>query len=172
MLEIVREYARERLAGSGEELDTTKRHMQHYLARAEAVRGVARWADRDTVAGFRTELGNLRSAVGYALEHQPVAALRLGSALASFWLSADLYADARMWLESAPLDNEALPAENRVAALSGAAMLAFFAAGDTNQADRLATQGLAIAVELEDPVHEVELLATKSGCAGTRGNRG
>jgi predicted ATPase/class 3 adenylate cyclase len=172
MLEIVREYARERLARSGEELDTAERHMQHYLARAEDVRGVARWADRDTVAGFRTELGSLRSAVGYALEHQPVAALRLGSALASFWLSADLYADARMWLESAPLEDETLPPESRVRALAGAAMLAFFAAGDTDLADRLATQGLAIATELKDPVHEVELLATKSACVGTRGDHG
>ena len=170
MLEVVREYARERLARSGEELDATERHMQHYLARAEEARGVARWSHPDARTDFRSELGNLRIAVTFALERRPVAALELGTALAGFWLSADLYDDARMWLGAAPLEDETLPQESRVRALAAAAMLAFFAAADTERADRLATQGLAIANELQDPVPEVELLATKAACAGTRGD--
>lgn len=169
MLEVVREYARERLAQSGEQIAVGERHMDHYLRRAEASPGIVRWAEPAVVAEFLGEVGNLRSAVEYALENRPDAALRFGGALAGFWMSAELYADARAWLRAAPLDDPSFPNDHRLRALAAAAMLAFFAETDIDLAERLASQGLVIAAELNDRAHEVELLAAMAAAAATRG---
>src|SRR6478672_11515842 len=118
MLEVVREYARERLAQSGEQIAVGERHMDHYLRRAEASPGIVRWAEPAVVAEFLGEVGNLRGAVEYALENRPDAALRFGGALAGFWMSAELYADARAWLRAAPLDDPSFPNDYRLRALA------------------------------------------------------
>ena len=91
MLETVREYALELLAGSGEGDTWSRRHAEHYALLAEAVEDEhpascsgAAWE------GLEAEQGNFRAALDWsrdtgALELQ----LRLVGALAYFWATSD-----------------------------------------------------------------------------------
>jgi non-specific serine/threonine protein kinase len=88
MLETLRAYARERLASRGETEPVQRRHAAYYLALAEAaaprLRGVTQraWLDR-----LEQAHDNLRAAVDWLTTRGPVQdGLRLGSALASFWM--------------------------------------------------------------------------------------
>src|SRR5204863_1233707 len=68
MLEIVREYALERLAALGEGDETRRRHLDHFVAFAEEAE--PKLADREQIAWFarlEDEHDNLRAALGYAL---------------------------------------------------------------------------------------------------------
>jgi tetratricopeptide (TPR) repeat protein len=92
MLETIREYALERLAGPkghpGEEEAIRRRHAAYYLALAEAAEphltGVSQqtWFER-----LEADHDNLRSAVQWTVGSQePVVAARFGAALWRFWL--------------------------------------------------------------------------------------
>ncbi|MGW5658038.1 LuxR C-terminal-related transcriptional regulator [Streptomyces humi] len=66
LLESIREFGRERLAGSGEEERLLGRHLDFYLARAEDV--AARWwgpGQEETLAWLRAEHDNLLAALEY-----------------------------------------------------------------------------------------------------------
>ena len=115
MLETVREFALARLGASGAVATALRRrHAAHYLALAERAEpelvgaDQAAWLDR-----LAWDRDNLRQALGAALEHrqtQTETALRLGSALARFWLVRGGLTEGRRWLEAA------LGAAGRVAA--------------------------------------------------------
>ncbi len=170
MLEVVREYARERLAESGEDEAVCDRHLRYFVERAESGAVPYRESDPAGTGQLGVELGNLRAAVGRALSLRGEAALRLGAALAGFWLSAELYADARAWLRAAPLDDKSLPAPQRLAGLLAAATVAFFAASRPDLADDYAQRGLHLARELGDRAKEARLLAARAGVAATSGH--
>ncbi len=68
MLETVREYARERLAASGEEESTRTRHMWHHVTLAEQVEAAVLTADElPWMARAIVEQGNLRLALEWAI---------------------------------------------------------------------------------------------------------
>jgi|SRR4051812_3638403 predicted ATPase/class 3 adenylate cyclase len=170
MLEVIREYSRGRLADSGEHAELVDRHMRYYTAWAEEHAVPFRESNPAGVASMRVELGNLRAAVDHALADHREEALRLGAALAGFWFAAELYADGRVWLRSAPLDDDDLPVPRRAAALVAAATLAFFAAGEPTLAEEFAQSGLRLARELGDRLQEARLLLHLAAGAETRGN--
>jgi predicted ATPase len=69
MLETLRHYARERLDERGEADSSRRRHAEHYASFAEQAADALRGADElEWRARLRTELDNLRSAVGWALD--------------------------------------------------------------------------------------------------------
>ena len=87
MLETIREYALERLEGSGDEAHVRRRHARHYLGMAERaapeLRGAEQgaWLDR-----LEAEHDNLRMALRFSVEEDEAEiGLRLGGALAHFW---------------------------------------------------------------------------------------
>ena len=88
MLETVREFARDRLADSGELPAVRHRHAEQMLALAAHARTFARgprereWLDRLTL-----EAGNLRAAMDFAIESEDAAlGLTLAEALEPFWI--------------------------------------------------------------------------------------
>ena len=89
MLELVREYAYERLIEAGELEAVQRRHAEHYLAVAEAGTdeapggaGQLRWFRR-----LETEHDNLQAVLQWALEQREGAlAVRLVAALGTFWV--------------------------------------------------------------------------------------
>src|SRR5439155_19949832 len=87
LLEIVREYALERLSGSGEGGETRRRHLEHFVSLAEEAE--PELADRDQIAWFarlEDEHDNLRAALAFALESDdPSSALRLAVGVRRFW---------------------------------------------------------------------------------------
>src|SRR5215210_4153779 len=87
MLEIVREYALERLSDSDEGDETRRRHLEHFVA--FATEAEPKLADRDQIAWFarlEDEHDNLRAALAFALDDgDSSSALRLVVGVRRFW---------------------------------------------------------------------------------------
>ena len=82
ILETVREYARERLAESGELAGVQERHAHYYLSIAEAGENVWFTAEQQYwLERFDQEQYNFQAALAWALQNDPDIALRLGGAL-------------------------------------------------------------------------------------------
>lgn len=128
LLETIREYAAERLAGTGEGEALRRRHAAYYLALAERaaarltgaeqemwlavlerehdnIRGVLQWARRDD------------EGVGFAAERRDVG-LRLAGALWPFWNVRGYLTEGRGWLDGLLADVDAAAAAGRGAPLS------------------------------------------------------
>ena len=133
MLETIREYALERLAAlqNGEGETIRRRHSIYYLRLAEAARSQltstrqVRWLDR-----LENEHGNLRAALGWALESRNVIiAAQLGGALWHFWAMHGHLSEGCRWLERTLATETApfhLSPSMRVVLLNGAGSLAYY----------------------------------------------
>ena len=154
MLTTIRDFARERLEGSGERPAVQRRHAEHYLGVAEAaapqLHGArqATWLDR-----LDREHGDLRAAMAWCAEHDLTMALRLGGALWRFWQVRGHVREGRVWLERMiDADGAAVsapPRPERARALNAAAFLAFMA-GDYSVAIERHHETLAIRRTLAD----------------------
>src|SRR5947208_3235250 len=126
MLEIVREYALERLSDSGDGDETRRRHLEHFVAFAEEAE--PKLADRGQIAWFarlEDEHDNLRAALAFALESDdPSSALRLAVAVRRFWQIHGYLVEGRQALESALAATPAVPSELRANALNMSGILA------------------------------------------------
>ncbi|HEY0070220.1 MAG TPA: NB-ARC domain-containing protein, partial [Chloroflexia bacterium] len=86
MLETIHEYARERLAESGEAQEVSERHARYFLDLVEKAEPElsgdeqASWLRR-----LEDEYANIRAALLWAAEHAPEIGLRLAGALWLFW---------------------------------------------------------------------------------------
>jgi non-specific serine/threonine protein kinase len=121
MLETIREYGLEQLVAAGEETAIRDRHLTwaiDFVERAEPElygAGQLVWLRR-----LEMELGNIRSALGWALERQSgELALRLSGALSLFWIRRGRFDEGRRWLEQAL----AIPGANVRPAIRATALL-------------------------------------------------
>jgi predicted ATPase/transcriptional regulator with XRE-family HTH domain len=160
MLETIREYARERLAESGEDHPLRRRHAAAYLALVERRDPGER---REAFGAWRgwlgTEYGNLRAALHQALEQGDAnTALRLGLALSDFWWAHGAQSEARACFDALlsisvvrPEVPEAVRAwaSLRTQVLAGAAAMAF-RRGDFRQVEQYAEERLGLEEELEN----------------------
>jgi DNA-binding CsgD family transcriptional regulator/tetratricopeptide (TPR) repeat protein len=140
MLEIVREFALERLAASGEDAPTRAAHAAHFLALAEAAANAAeRVGSGDWMRRLTAERPNLRAALDW-LERtgSAGAALRMTGALWHYWYRLGDMGEGRTRLEralaSAPTEPELV---FRARALRGAGVLAWQSADYVGSRDRL-----------------------------------
>jgi non-specific serine/threonine protein kinase len=103
MLEVVREYARERLQARGVARDAERRHAELFLELArEAWKGTTESARTPEWLGrLEEEGGNLKAALAWWLEHDVEACLRLASSLDSYWNVRGHYREGRAWIEAA-----------------------------------------------------------------------
>lgn len=131
LLETVRLYATERLEESGDVASrrVRSRHAGHFLALAEsAVPRLERLEHApEVVAGFDVEQDNFRAALAWAVEEEPVVALRMAAALSWFWINAGRWREGARWLEVALAPEAADDGDPgaRASALSGAGALAY-----------------------------------------------
>ncbi len=154
-LETIRHYALVRLREAGEEPAARRRHAAHFLAVAEAaephLRGpeAALWLDR-----LEADHANLRSALAWFLDgSDPLAGLRLATALWRFWWTRGYLSQGRDWLERALAVAEAagqLDPALRARALGRAGALSRDL-GDYSRARRRYEEALALAQALDDP---------------------
>jgi predicted ATPase len=100
MLEMVREYALERLDASGAVEATRRRHAEYWLALAERVepnlsgREPTAWLDQ-----LERDHDNFCAALGWAFDHEEIQiAARLCNALWRFWYAHGHFGEARRWL--------------------------------------------------------------------------
>jgi predicted ATPase/DNA-binding SARP family transcriptional activator len=100
LLETNRQYAQEKLLDSGEIAELRKRHLDYFLKWTETAEPKLQGAER---AGWyerlEMNLENLRLALKNGLESDPLAALRLASALRPFWAGTNHRLEGIHWLE-------------------------------------------------------------------------
>lgn len=137
MLQLVREYALERLESAGESDALRRRHLEHFVALAdEADSGLAGAEQARWLARIEDEHDNLRAALSYALESgNAELALRLVVGVRRFWQVHGYLAEGRQSLRSAVTATEETHSELRAKALN---MLGILAGeqGDFEAADR------------------------------------
>jgi hypothetical protein len=113
MLETIREYARELLEEGGEGDAMRRRHADHYLAGSELAytepfdRGLT-WSRR-----LEPEHDNLRAALDFLRDRDPVRYLGLAGALGWFWEARSHFAEGSRRLEDAlasPVEDDPLTA--------------------------------------------------------------
>jgi predicted ATPase/DNA-binding CsgD family transcriptional regulator len=105
LLDTIREFGAEQLAGSGEQTAIRRRHVSYFLGLAEDF--ARRDKDGDQLARFRAlrdEHPNLRGALGYALGTPGTAgdralAARLASVLRPYWEISGLLREGRHWTD-------------------------------------------------------------------------
>src|SRR5919206_572403 len=126
MLETVREYALERLSSSGEEDEIRRRHLEHFLALAEAAEPELFAADQIAwFARLEEEHDNLRAALEFALDSgDPLSGLRLAVAIRRYWSIHGHLAEGREALEHALAASSPEPSALRARALNGVGILA------------------------------------------------
>lgn len=167
MLETIREYAKERLEGSGEEEQIRYWHAEYYLALAETAEPELsgprqrEWLDR-----LEQEHDNLRAALHWSLGQAQAGstgnggaseengerveiALRLCGSLGRFWEMRSHLSEGRRWLDVALDTGTAASPAARAKALSGAGTLAKYQ-GDFVRARLLFDESLALRRELGD----------------------
>ena len=177
MLETIREYGLETLASAGEVETTRRAHAAYYLALAEQAEPELSgpqqlsWLER-----LEREYDNLRAALSWLLEQGSYGqsselALRLGGALAWFWLIRGYVSEGRHWLERALDASEKVRSAARARALTGAGALATLQ-DDFSLAEALCGEGLALYRELGDRRGSAISLSTWGYAATTRSNYG
>jgi predicted ATPase len=129
MLEVIREFALERLNAEGETREVAERHA-HYLCRlAEEIE--PQLSHDPNGAGLQrlaSEVDNFRAALRYALEAgESDLGLSLAGCIWRFWQSSDQLTEGREWLESLLAQQEASPAA-RAKGLTAVAGLAYWQA--------------------------------------------
>jgi predicted ATPase/class 3 adenylate cyclase len=144
MLETVREYATERLAGSGLLDEAQRRHMLHFLELAVAAEeGLTGPDQRHWLDRLEAEHDNLRAALQQALRRDEVdAALRAVAATSRFWRAHGHIEEAQGWLRAGLDSAGRVDDETRGRALWTSARLAM-AQGRAGEAVPLLEQSLA-----------------------------
>ncbi len=153
LLEILRQYGREKLEQSGEADRLRERHLDFCLTLAEQAehyhksREQTAWHDR-----LDTEHDNLREALAWSLraqngeeesQQQNEKGLRLAAALWSFWNARGYGREGRIWLAKALEQNRNAAPSVRAHALHGAGALAL-KQGDYAEAKRLLESALGL----------------------------
>ncbi|KQY56390.1 MULTISPECIES: ATP-binding protein [unclassified Nocardioides] len=151
MLVTMREYAAEKLDQSGEADELSRRHRDHYLARAESM--VAAWCGLGqpaALAAMRRDHANVLAGLEWSTtttgEEEQAAAF--GSLLRYHWIAGGFLSDGRRWLERIlALDLGRTPEHG--AALWVAAWVCLIQ-GDRQAGSVHLEHGRALALELED----------------------
>jgi predicted ATPase/DNA-binding CsgD family transcriptional regulator len=163
MLETIREFAAERLAGTPLAARLRGAHAAAFLALAQEAEGpLTGPGQQDWLQRLDLEHDNLRAAIDWYRQEDPRAALRLAVATSWFWSLHGHYTEGRQRLRTLL---GLVPDENRVRvrALNGAAWLAIDQ-GDYADADHLLIESTELSRRLNDKAGEGMATAFRSRC--------
>ena len=150
MPETIREYALERLETSGEAEAMRRRHATYFLTLAEDAAPALLGPNQEAwLVRLESDLHNLRAALRWSLEDDPVLSLRLAAALWRFWYARGHIQEGRRWLERTLATGAGEQTVARVRALNGLGVL-IWTAGDHERAWELQNASLTLARELGD----------------------
>jgi len=175
MLEMLREYAAERLVASGAWGTARRAHAGYFLALVEeAEPHLTRAEQVEWLARLEDEHDNLRAVLRWALDGGEVAlGLRLAGLTGQFWWLRGYLSEARGWLEallaSTPAPGAAGVRNDRARALWQAARFAD-AQGDTKRAEVLAEESRNLYRDLEDSRGLAAALSVLGGVANRQGD--
>ena len=149
LLETVRQYALEKLGGSGEADAVRSRHCDHYTSIAVLLDAPARTDYQQRLEQAEIEMDNLRNALGWNLENRDTErALALASSLQPVWLTRGRILEGLAWFHVIPTegDDAAVAPAVRARALADEAVLNIYVtdersgAGATRGGDRPRTR--------------------------------
>ncbi len=170
MLETIRDFGLEQLEVSGEEAEARTRHASFFLALAtEAAAGLQGPQQLAWLERLETEHDNMRSALGWALTHDPETALGLVTALYWFWFYRGHLTEGRDWTERALATGASAKPEVRARALNFSSAFARKNA-DAVTASSRAEQALALSRSVGDPAGEGWALINLGTLAGILGD--
>jgi predicted ATPase/class 3 adenylate cyclase len=110
LLETIRQYARDRLLESGDSASARDAHLRHFQRMALAAEPGLRSRDLlKTLDTIEIELDNLRSALEWALEADPRAAVQMAAGLTFFWQRRGHFHEGLEWVLTTLARYEALP---------------------------------------------------------------
>jgi len=171
LLEPIREYALERLQGSGE-LDAARdRHAQYYCALAEEAEP-GPWGPRERAwirrvdAEYEDVLAALRWAADRAAGEL---SLRLAAAMAEYWAWRSYLREGRHWLAEARALGSDAPPRVRAKALLGEGILLTLL-GQHHEAETLLQDALGLAESREDAGLTARILSRLGRLAVVRGD--
>ncbi len=179
LLEMVRQYAREKLLASGESAAVRDRHLAFFAALAsESEMALHGRGQADWLVHLDAERDNLRAALSWAITNQPMVALNTAAHLREYWTRRGLATEGRYWIsealqrveEMAEVDG-APQTEQTQARARGLTALAtlMLAQGEYQNAYQAAQQGLRLARETHEdqklvlPLAWFALVASMSG---------
>ncbi|MBI3966294.1 MAG: protein kinase, partial [Chloroflexi bacterium] len=170
MLELIREYALERLEASSELATVEQAHLFLYLELAEYVEPRLRGPEQERwLEQLEREHDNLRSALRHAFDaRDEEAALRLAGALWWFWHLRGHLGEGRRRLEEVSARASYAPARFRAKALRGAGVLAN-AQGDYDRAIDLFEEALSLYRQAGDRSGVAASVNSLAEVARTRG---
>jgi predicted ATPase/transcriptional regulator with XRE-family HTH domain len=145
LLETLRSYAWERLRDAGEVEFARRRHLDHFLGRAESLYRPTETIDGPTRV-LDDDLDNLRSAMEWCQMSDPRAGLQLIGATRTVWFRRD-FAEGRRWARLF-LERCTEPSVARVHALLTAGELEALA--DTERSKQLLVEARDVAANLGD----------------------
>ncbi len=159
LLEMIHEYARERLEASDEAEAMRRRHAEYFVALAERGEPELRlsrydyWCQR-----FERELDNLRAALEWALSGGDVTlGVRLASALGLFWYGQGYHVEGVRWTEQLLERLDEVPAMYHPQFLISAGRMAWMV--DLEAATRLLVRALDVSRDLGDKLQAAWALA-------------
>ena len=170
MLDIIQEYAGERLAASGEAEAVARRHALRMLEIAElAEPHMVRGTSGDWLKRLEAERGNLRRAIAWSIEiGDNTVALRFTVALWRYWRHTGEFTEGRRWSEATLAMPGEAPAALRAKALWGTAFLAY-PQGDYERMAELAVEDLSVArqsAEVMDLRNALTIVGQVAMCQG------
>lgn len=144
-LQPIRTYARTKLAAAGEAVTATSRMTAHYTEVAESRRpgGLRVWLD-----AVAADHDNIHAALGWAVDNDPDAGLRLAAALYEYWLRRGFTTEGRAFLQRFVNATDG-GGHDRLLALANAAGFAYVA-GDLEVAERDSTAAVEAAASAGD----------------------
>jgi predicted ATPase/DNA-binding NarL/FixJ family response regulator len=151
MLDVVREFARDRLEESGEAEEIQRWHAEWCEALVESAQAALGSAEQQAwLIRLDAEHDNLRAAMRWAKASENAQVLaRLAGGLWRFWYGRAYFTEGRRWLLEALSIADHVPAADRFQLLLGVAALAH-AQGQGERATAFLEEGLALAQREQD----------------------
>jgi predicted ATPase/DNA-binding XRE family transcriptional regulator len=173
MLQVIRDYALEKLVETGEEDEAYARHAGYYVRYAEDVaKRVAGPEHGTALDNFEREVGNFQTALRWARGRgEVVLGLRLAVALVPFWHFRGRFNEGRRWVDDFLLATEAIAEARPVRqwALYGAARLAL-EQGDHARVRVVALEAEMLARARDDPLGMAQALEMQACAAQLEGD--
>jgi non-specific serine/threonine protein kinase len=162
LLDTMRGYAAARLEGAGEQDEVRRAHAKWFAGLVErAVPELRGAAQAVWLATLEADIGNLRAALSWGLQHDADLALRTAGALGMFWEGHGHFSEGREWLGRALERSEAAPTASRARGLTYLGWLAY------RQGDKAAAASLGEALDLWRELGDREREAEVVGMLGS-----
>ncbi len=150
MLEIVREYASDRLRESGAALEIGRRHSDYFGSLANVVStSFVGPKEASWLSQLEAEHDNLRAALSWLLANDPERCLVVAAALSDFWSLHGHFTEGSRWMMAALAKCEQAPSVPRLRAIRAAGEFAW-RQGDLPLAQTRLEESLRIARDVGD----------------------